>query len=93
MNELSTDIKALQDQTLNNLKNSKANNTIRAYRSDFRDFSIVYAINGLFNNVRIFFLGTPLEPPLAGIIHIGFIAIMPYNQFRVLVYINNADNY
>ena len=39
MNELITDIKALQDQTLNNLKNSKANNTIRAYRSDFKDFS------------------------------------------------------
>ena len=39
MNELITDIKVLQDQTLNNLKNSKANNTIRAYRSDFKDFS------------------------------------------------------
>ena len=40
MNELITDIKALQDQTLNNLKSSKANNTIRAYRSDFKDFSV-----------------------------------------------------
>ena len=39
MNELITDIKALQDQTLNNLKSSKSNNTIRAYRSDFKDFS------------------------------------------------------
>ena len=39
MNELITDIKALQDQTLDNLKSSKANNTIRAYRSDFKDFS------------------------------------------------------
>ena len=45
MNELSTDIKALQDQTLNNLKNSKANNTIRAYRSDFKDFSTFCAKN------------------------------------------------
>ena len=26
-------------KTLNNLKSSKANNTIRAYKSDFRDFS------------------------------------------------------
>ena len=47
MNDLITDIKALQDQTLNNLKNSKANNTIRAYRSDFKDFSVFCAKNSL----------------------------------------------
>ena len=47
MNELITDIKALQDQTLNNLKSSKANNTIRAYRSDFKDFSAFCAKNRL----------------------------------------------
>jgi site-specific recombinase XerD len=46
MNELITDIKALQDQTLNNLRNSKANNTIRAYRSDFKDFSFFCIKNG-----------------------------------------------
>ena len=45
MNELITDIKALQDQTLNNLRSSKANNTIRAYRSDFKDFSFFCAKN------------------------------------------------
>ena len=45
MNELITDIKALQDQTLNNLKSSKAHNTIRAYRSDFKDFSVFCAKN------------------------------------------------
>ena len=39
MNELATDIKALHEETLNNLKTSKANNTLRAYRSDFRDFA------------------------------------------------------
>ena len=49
MNELITDIKALQDQTLNNLKSSKANNTIRAYRSDFKDFSVFCAKNSLKN--------------------------------------------
>ena len=38
MNELTTDIKALHEETLNNLKTSKANNTLRAYRSDFKDF-------------------------------------------------------
>ena len=47
MNDLITDIKALQDQTLNNLKRSKANNTIRAYRSDFKDFSVFCAKNNL----------------------------------------------
>ena len=47
MNELITDIKALQDQTLNNLKSSRANNTIRAYRSDFKDFSVFCAKNSL----------------------------------------------
>ncbi len=40
MKSLTTDIKALQDETLLNLKNSKANNTIRAYKSDFKDFSL-----------------------------------------------------
>ncbi len=38
MNELVTDLKALHEETLNNLKSSKANNTIRAYKSDFKDF-------------------------------------------------------
>ena len=38
MNELTTDLKLLHEATLNNLKNSKANNTLRAYKSDFKDF-------------------------------------------------------
>ena len=38
MNDLITDVKVLQEETLNNLKNSKARNTIRAYKSDFKDF-------------------------------------------------------
>ena len=49
MNELLTDIKALQDQTLNNLKNSKANNTIRAYKSDFKDFS-AFCVKNVFKS-------------------------------------------
>ena len=47
MNELITDLKALYEATLNNLKNSKANNTIRAYKSDFKDFGTFCAKNGL----------------------------------------------
>ncbi len=38
MNELVTDLKTLHEETLNNLKSSKANNTLRAYKSDFKDF-------------------------------------------------------
>ncbi|MDB3894720.1 tyrosine-type recombinase/integrase [Candidatus Pelagibacter sp.] len=47
MNEIITDIKALQEETLLNLKSSKANNTIRAYKSDFNDFGLFCAKNGL----------------------------------------------
>jgi len=46
MNNIITDLKALQEETLINLKNSKANNTIRAYRSDFQDFSLFCVQNG-----------------------------------------------
>ena len=38
MNDLSTEIKKLEIETLDNLKLSKAKNTIRAYKSDFNDF-------------------------------------------------------
>ena len=46
MNNIITDIKALQEETLLNLQNSKANNTVRAYKSDFNDFGIFCAQNG-----------------------------------------------
>ena len=46
MNNIITDIKALQEETLLNLKSSKANNTIRAYKSDFNDFGLFCAQNG-----------------------------------------------
>jgi len=39
MNELVTDVKSLELETLKNLKNSKALNTLRAYKSDYRDFA------------------------------------------------------
>ena len=46
MNNLISDIKALQEETLINLKNSKANNTVKAYKSDFNDFGLFCAQNG-----------------------------------------------
>ena len=39
MNNLLTDIKSLELETLKNLKNSKSANTLRAYESDYKDFS------------------------------------------------------
>ena len=47
MNNLITDVKSLEIETIKNLKNSKANNTLRAYQSDFRDFSAFCAKNRL----------------------------------------------
>ena len=46
MNNLITDVKSLEIETLKNLKNSKANNTLRAYQSDFKDFSLFCNKNG-----------------------------------------------
>jgi site-specific recombinase XerD len=45
MNELVKDIKSLELETLKNLKNSKSVNTLRAYESDYKDFSIFCAKN------------------------------------------------
>ena len=44
--DLSINLKELQEETLVNLKHSKANNTIRAYKSDFNDFSLFCNQNG-----------------------------------------------
>ena len=45
MSELVNDIKSLELETLNNLKNSKSPNTLRAYESDYKDFSAFCAKN------------------------------------------------
>ena len=50
MNQLTTDLKSLHEATLNNLKSSKSNNTLRAYKSDFRDFGafcVKHSLNSL----------------------------------------------
>ena len=38
LHNLTKDLKGLEDETLKNLRNSKAQNTLRAYASDFRHF-------------------------------------------------------
>ena len=47
MNELVTDVKSLELETLKNLKSSKAANTLRAYKADFKDFALFCEKNGL----------------------------------------------
>ena len=59
MNELTTELKNLHEDTLNNLKNSKANNTLRAYKSDFNDFNIFCTKHGL--------KSLPTEPKIVAI--------------------------
>ena len=49
MKNLVTDIKALQEETLKNLQSSKAHNTVRAYKSDFKDFGLFCVKNGFSN--------------------------------------------
>ena len=46
MNNLTTDIKSIEEETILNLKASKSKNTIRAYKSDFHDFGLFCAKNG-----------------------------------------------
>ena len=59
MSNIITDIKTLQEETLLNLKNSKANNTIRAYKSDFKDFVLFCIQNG--------FKSLPSEPKIVSL--------------------------
>ena len=56
MNEIITDINALKEETLLNLQSSKSINTVRAYKSDFTDFSLFCAKNG--------FKSLPSEPKI-----------------------------
>jgi len=46
MNNLITDIKNLELETIKNLRNSKSANTLRAYQSDYNDFSLFCSKNG-----------------------------------------------
>jgi len=54
MNDLVIDVKNLELETLKNLRSSKASNTLRAYRSDYKDFAGFCFKNG--------FKSMPSEP-------------------------------
>ena len=56
MNNLVLDIKSLELETLKNLKKSKSSNTLRAYKSDYKDFSNFCVTNN--------FSSLPTEPKI-----------------------------
>ena len=57
--EINLDIKRLQEETILNLQSSKADNTVRAYKSDFNDFGLFCAQNG--------FKSLPSEPKIVSL--------------------------
>ncbi len=56
MTELVTDVKSLELETLKNLKSSKALNTLRAYKADYKDFALFCIKHG--------FKSMPTEPKI-----------------------------
>ena len=46
MSNISTNVRNLELETIKNLKNSKSFNTLRAYQSDYNDFSLFCSKNG-----------------------------------------------
>ena len=73
MNDLITDVKSLELETLKNLKSSKASNTLRAYRADFKDFSGFCYRNG--------FKSMPSEPK---VISLYLTHLSKYSKFSTL---------
>ena len=59
MNKVITDIKSLQEETILNLRSSKAYNTVRAYKSDFNDFGLFCTRNG--------FKSLPTQPKIVAL--------------------------
>ena len=59
MNELTTELKNLHEDTLNNLKHSKSKNTLRAYKSDFKHFASFCSKHG--------FKSLPTEPKIVAL--------------------------
>ena len=73
MNDLITDVKSLEIETLKNLKNSKSTNTLRAYQSDFRDFSVFCSKNA--------FSSLPTQPK---IVALYITNLSKYSKFSTL---------
>ena len=67
-------IKNLELETISNLKNSKAKNTLRAYQADFRDFSNFCNQNG--------FKEMPTEPKILSLYITHLSAISKYSTLK-----------
>jgi len=59
MNDLVTDVKSLELETLKNLKSSKSLNTLRAYKADYKDFALFC--------VKHSFKSMPSEPKIVSL--------------------------
>ena len=59
MNNIVTNVKNLELETIKNLKNSKAHNTLRAYQADFNDFTNFCNTNG--------FSSLPTDPKIVAL--------------------------
>jgi len=59
MRDLVTDVKSLELETLKNLKSSKALNTLRAYKADYKDFALFCVKHG--------FKSMPSEPKVVSL--------------------------
>ena len=59
MSNLVTDVKSLELETLKNLKSSKAKNTLKAYKADYRDFALFCIKHG--------FKSMPSEPKIVSL--------------------------
>ena len=73
MNNLITNIKSLELETIKNLRNSKSTNTLRAYQSDYNDFSLFCSKNG--------FQAMPTEPK---ILSLYMTHLASYSKFSTL---------
>ena len=73
MNNLITDLKSLELETIKNLRNSKSTNTLRAYQSDYNDFSLFCSKNG--------FQSMPTQPKILSL-YITHLA--SYSKFSTL---------
>ena len=74
MNNIITDIKALEVETLKNLKNSKSSNTLRAYQSDYKDFVSFCLKNG--------FPSMPTQPKILALYITNLSNISKYSTLK-----------
>ena len=74
MNKLVVDIKSLELDTFKNLSNAKADNTLRAYKADYRDFFRVLCKKHSFKSM-------PTEPK---ILALYLTHLSKYSKFSTL---------